>query len=278
MQTRNPVLRHAGKEYAQEGYYSGGHTGGPGQAPPPPSSAQLATMYSQPASARGSGAVMTLNDVIVKTGILFGILLVGAVVGWATAASFLWVAAMIIALVLGLVNSFKRKVSVPLIVLYALFEGIFLGGISAMFQSYGQASGYGNLVLTAVVATLVVVAVMLALYTTRVIKVTARFQRILFVALIGYAAFALVSLIAALFGVGSGFGFFGLGIIGIALSVFVVVLAAFTLCMDFEMISQYVRAGVPENESWRMGFALMVTIVWLYLEILRLLAIVTSNR
>lgn len=275
MQTRNPILRRAGKEYSQEGYYSGGNTGGPGQAPPP-SSAQLAAMYAQPSAVRGSGTVMTLNDVIVKSAILFAVLLVGAVIGWPLGP--IAMIAALIAFVLALVNAFKRKVSPVLIILYAFFEGIFLGGISSIFQSYGQASGYGNLVLTAVVATLVVVGVMLALYTTRVIKVTARFQRILMVALMGYVVFALVSFVAAMFGVGSGFGFFGLGIIGIALSVFVVVLAAFTLCMDFEMISQYVRAGVPEEESWRMGFALMVTIVWLYLEILRLLAIVTSNR
>lgn len=275
MQTRNPVLRRAGKEYSQEGY-STGYSGGPGQAPPPASAQQVATGYSQPMAGTTSGAVMTLNDVVVKSGILFGVLLVGAIVGWPLGPiAFL---AALVAFVLAMVCTFKRKVSPILVILYAFFEGIFLGGISAWFQSYGQANGMGNLVLTAVVATLVVVAVMLALYTTRIIKVTARFQRILMVALIGYVAFALVSVIAALFGVGSGFGFFGMGIIGIALSVFVVVLAAFTLCMDFEMISQYVRAGVPENESWRMGFALMVTIVWLYLEILRLLAIVSSNR
>lgn len=274
MQTRNPILRRAGKEYAQEGY-STGYSGGPGQAPPP-ASAQLAARYGQPGPVGASGAVMTLNDVIVKSGILFGVLLVGAVIGWPLGPIALMAA--LVAFVLAMVATFKRKVSPALIIFYAFFEGIFLGGISAVFQSYGQASGYGNLVLTAVVATLVVVAVMLALYTTRVIKVTARFQRILMVALIGYVGFALVSLVASLFGVGNGFGFFGMGIIGIILSVFVVVLAAFTLCMDFEMISQYVRAGVPENESWRMGFALMVTIVWLYLEILRLLAIVSSNR
>lgn len=274
MQTRNPILRRAGKEYTQEGYSSGYH-GGPGQAPPP-TSGQRAGSYGQVPTATGSGAVMTLNDVIVKSGILFAILLVGAVIGWPLGPIAL--IAALVAFVLAMVSTFKRKVSPVLIILYAFFEGIFLGGISAVFQSYGQASGYGNLVLTAVVATFIVVAVMLALYTTRIIKVTARFQRILMVALLGYLAFAFVSIVAALFGVGSGFGFFGAGIIGIALSVFVVVLAAFTLCMDFEMISQYVRAGVPEEESWRMGFALMVTIVWLYLEILRLLAIVSSNR
>lgn len=274
VESRNPVLRHAGTEYRQEGYAA--HSGGPGQAPPPPSSGQLADMYHQPSLVRG--ASMTLTDVIMKSTLLFALLLVGAVVGWATAASMIWIAALIVGLVLGLVISFKRTVSPALVIIYALVEGVLVGGISAWYQVFGESTGFGNIVITAVIATFVVVAIMLALYATKIIKVTQRFQRILIGAILGYVVFGLISLVAALMGVGGGFGFFGLGWIGIALSIFVIGLAAFSLAMDFEMIRQYVAMGVPERESWRMAFGLMVTIIWLYLEILRLLAIIASGR
>lgn len=275
LQSRNPVFGRAGIEYRQEGYSA--VEGGPGQAPPP-TSAQLAEMYHQPALVRPT-SVMTLNDVLVKSALVFGVLVVGAIFGWLTASMFIWVGALIVGLVLGLVNAFKRQVSPVLVVLYAVVEGVFLGGISAFYQAFGEANGMGNLVLTAVVATFAVVGVMLALYTSGVIKVTQRFQRILMTAIIGYLVFSVVNLLAAwIFGVGGGFGVFGMGWIGILLSLFVVGLAAFTLTMDFEMIKQYVGMGVPERESWRMAFGLLVTIVWLYLEILRLLAIISAGR
>lgn len=275
LQSRNPVLGRAGVEYRQEGYSA--TSGGPGQAPPP-TAAQLAEMYHQPALIRPT-TVMTLNDVMVKSGLLFVILLAGAVVGWLTAPMFLWVGGMVVGLVLGLVNAFKREVSPVLVVLYALAEGVFLGGISAFYQAFGEANGMGNLVLTAVVATFAVVGVMLALYRSGVIKVTPRFQRILMGAIVGYVVFAFVNMLGAwIFGLGGGMGVFGMGWIGILLSVFVVGLAAFTLTMDFEMIKQYCAMGVPERESWRMSFGLLVTIIWLYLEILRLLAIISAGR
>lgn len=275
MQSRNPVLRRAGTEYSQEGYVgTGSVAAGPNDRIPAPTAAQLAAMYNQP-PAGVRGPVMTLNDVVVKSGLLFAILLAGAVVGWIVPG--IWVVGLIVGLVLGMVNAFKREVSPILVILYAAFEGLAVGGLSAFYQAFGQSNGYGNLVLTAVISTFAVMGVMLTLYLTGIIKVTARFQKVMMVALVSYMVFAFISLIAAFAGVGNGFGFFGVGWIGIALSAFVVVLAAFLLTMDFEMIAQYTRAGVPERESWRMAFGLMVTIVWLYLEILRLLAIVSSN-
>jgi len=158
-----------------------------------------------------------------------------------------------------------------------VFEGVFLGGLSYIFQVFGQQMGYGNLVATAVVATFVVFVIMLSLYTTRIIKVNGRFKKIMMVALFSYLGFAVVSMIAALFGVGGGWGFFGFGWIGVVVSVLVVVMAAFSLCLDFDAIEEGIKYQVPERESWRMAFGLMVTIVWLYIEILRLLALIASN-
>ncbi len=300
MASRNPIIRRAEKQY-QEDYNGPGfasinnqpgqpaqaHAGQapttPGSVPPPPppgSPAALNEMYAAPARAGASGAPMTIHDVIMKTSLNFAILFVGALFGWFTAVSmpYVWIVAALVGFGLAMVNIFKKQISPIFVMLYALAEGVFLGGISNFYQAYGEANGFGNLVLTAVVATFTVFVVMLALYTTRIVKVDGRFKKIMIVALISYAVFSLFSLVAALFGVGGGFGFFGMGVIGIAFSVFAVCLAAFCLMLDFDAIEQGMRYGVPERESWRMAFGLMVTLVWLYLEILRLLAIVAGRN
>jgi len=242
----------------------------------------LQDMYNQPSVAGGSGAAMTLNDVIVKTGINFAILLVGALIGWNTASTmpYIFFGAAVLGMVLGLVNAFKKTVSPPLIMVYAFVQGVFLGGISFAYQEFAKDlnAEYGNLVQTAVIATFVVFAVMLGLYKSRIIKVNNKFKKIMMVSMISYLAFAVISLVAGLFGVGDGFGFFGIGAVGIIFSVLAVVLASFTLCLDFDAIEQGIRYGVPERESWRMAFGLMVTLIWLYLEILRLLALVAASR
>lgn len=221
------------------------------------------------------GRRMTIDDVVVKTGILFAILLVGAAFGWVTYTSmpFLMFISMFVALGLGIWLSVKKQPSPGLAMGYAIFEGVFLGGISRWYQAIGEASGNGNLVLTAVIATFVVFAVMLVAYKTGTIRVTARSRKIFMIMLFSYLGLAVVSLIASLFGVGGGFGFFGMGPLGIIISLFAVALASYSLVIDFDSIVKTAEYGVDEKESWRMGFGLMVSLVWLYLEILRLLAI-----
>jgi len=276
MESRNPALRHAISQAEQ-------NAGGSAAPPPPPTGAavDLATWQQTQAALQGertTGATVQLPDVIAKTGILFGVLVIFAVVGWVTAVTlpWLWIASAVIALVLGLVNAFKRQVSPLLILGYAVFEGVFLGAISRFYQS-AFAGPDQNLVLQAVLGTLVAFGVMLALYQSKVIRVTGKFQKIFFVALISYALIGLASLVAALFGVGGGWGFYGAGPLGIILCLLGVGLASFSLVMDFESIKQGIAYGLPERESWRLSFGLMVTLVWLYLEILRLLAIISAN-
>ncbi len=302
MESRNPIIRRAEEQYAKD--YSGPGFASvdnqPGQQQPHPqqaapqaaagvappqgpqagSAAALGDMYAAPARAGASGPAMTIHDVIMKTSLSFGILFVGAIFGWLTATSmpYVWIVAALIGLGLAMVNIFKKQISPILVMAYALVEGVFLGGISSFYQGYGEANGSGNLVLTAVVATFTVFAVMLTLYTTRIIKVTGRFKKVMMVALISYVVFALASFVASMFGVGGGFGFFGVGIMGIAFSLFAVCLASFCLMLDFDAIEEGMRYGVPERESWRMAFGLMVTLVWLYLEILRLLAIISGRN
>ncbi|MGB2838459.1 MAG: Bax inhibitor-1/YccA family protein, partial [Actinomycetes bacterium] len=134
-----------------------------------------------------------------------------------------------------------------------------------------------NIVLQAVIGTLAAFAAMLFLYGTRIIKVTGRFKKMMAMAFIAYIGIALVSLVAAFLGVGDGWGFYGVGGIGILLCAAGVALASFSLVLDFDAIETGIKMGAPERESWRAAFGLTVTLVWLYLEILRLLAILNRS-
>ena len=224
-----------------------------------------------------TGARLTMDDVIVKTGMLFVVLLAGAYAGWnlvATTPSLLWIS-MFVALGLSLVNSFKKEVSPALIVAYAVAEGLFIGGISRYFSD-AYAETAPNLVSQAVMGTFVAFGVMLGLYRSGIIKVNGKFMKIFMVAMVSYLVIGLASFVSTFFGVGDGWGFYG-GQLGILLCVAGVGLAAFSLVVDFELITQAINAGAPEKESWRMAFGLMVSLVWLYLELLRLLAILQGR-
>jgi uncharacterized YccA/Bax inhibitor family protein len=218
---------------------------------------------------------LTVTDVIMKTAAVFAILVAGAYIGWTTAPtnSSLFLISMITALVLGLVNAFKKQVSPALVLAYGAAEGVFLGTLSFWInETYGE-----NIAQQAVIGTLVAFGVMLAMYKSQVIKVTGRFMKMFSIAMVSYFVIALMSFVASLFGAGDGWGFYGMGQLGILLCVAGVGLATFSLVMDFEMITQAVAAGMPERESWRMAFGLTVTLVWLYTELLRLLAILNGR-
>ena len=221
-----------------------------------------------------TGARMTMDDVIVKTGMLFVILLVGAFVGWSIPS--LTFPALFVGLGLSLANIFKKEVSPALVLAYGAAEGVFLGGISKWY-SMAYADTAPNLVSQAVMGTLIAFGTMLFLYKSGIIKVNGKFKKVFMVAMVSYLVIAVASLISSFFGVGSGWGFYGVGQLGLLLCVAGVGLAAFSLVMDFELITQTIAAGAPEKESWRMAFGLMVTLVWLYLELLRLLAILQGR-
>ena len=271
MESRNPVLS---REFSR-GNLAGFHEA-------PPSSQALQDMYDGPGRVAGSMRVMTLDDVVVKSGILFTILVATAVAGWYVLSSdpALVFLPMIVALVLGIVVSTRRTVSPPLVMLYAAFEGVFLGGISNYFQRYASfASGQpSNIVMQAVIGTFVAFGVMLLLYRSGRLRATPRFQKMMMIGLFSYLGIALVSLVSAFLGVGRGWGFYGVGGLGLLLCAAGVALAAFTLVLDFDLIEKGIAAGVPERESWRASFGLMVSLVWLYLELLRLLAILQGRN
>ena len=280
MQSNNPVLTRYEKpaKPGQSGFaydegvsaYTQAAAGGAGAA-------DVNTAFQQVTA--GGGARLTINDVIVKTFVVFAITVVFAVVGWNVYTSMPWLllVAMLAGLALGFVNALKKVPSPPLIMLYAVFQGLMLGAISNAYNDLALANQYEGIVLQAVIATMTTFGVMLTLYLTGVIKVTKKFQSVMMVALVSYLLIGLASFVAALFGVGGGWGFYGIDGIGLLICVVGVLIAAFFLLLDFEAISQGIRMGAPERESWRMAFGLLVTLIWLYLEFLRLLAIFSRN-
>lgn len=265
MAQSNPALRQVAQDYGVDVNQKGSSTA------PTPTNEVLNEMFNTPSADTGR---VTLDDVIIKTGIAFAFTVVGSIIGWIAAPTMPWlvIGAMIVGLVLSLVNVFKKSVNPLLVIGYAFFQGIFLGAIS-----YSYNLQYEGIVKQAVIGTFVAFAVMLGLYKSRIIKVTKRSQKIFMIMLVSYALIGLVSLVAALFGVGGGWGFYGVGTLGLILCAFGVALAAYSLVMDFDLITRVVANGAPEREAWRMAFGLMMTLIWLYLEILRLLAIVNRR-
>jgi uncharacterized YccA/Bax inhibitor family protein len=230
---------------------------------------QLEQAYAGPAAGPLQTDRITYNDVIVKTGMTFALVLVGAGIGWFNPG--LTIVGLIGGLVLGLVNAFKKEPSPPLILAYAALMGIGLGGISMMYQAQ-----WDGIVQQAVLGTFSVFAVALIAYRTGRIRVTPKFQRMVIIGMFGYLAFSLLNLVLSLFGVGDGWGLRN-GWLGIAVGLVAVALAAFSLVLDFDFIDKSVQAGVPSRYAWTAAFGLVVTLVWLYLELLRLLAILQGN-
>ena len=230
----------------------------------------------QPPVIAPSDKPMTYENTISKTVLLFVIVLAFGAVGWFMPV--LALPAAIVGLVLGLVNSFKKEPSVPLIVLYAVFQGVFLGGISGIFESQ-----WSGIVSQAVIGTLAVFGVTLLLFRSGKVRTSPKMTKIVLIAMVGYLVFSVVNVILMWTGVATDpWGMRGVQIFGIPLGLVIgllaVFLAAYSLVMDFELIQNGVRNRVPEKWAWSAAFGLMVTLIWLYVEILRILAILRGNN
>lgn len=226
-----------------------------------------APSYSEPIPA---GERLTMNDVMVKTGINLGLVAVGAAVAWN--APVLMLLGLVGGLVLGLVNSFKKKVSPVLVMTYALMEGLLLGGLSAVVDMR-----YPGVAVQAVLATLVVAGTTLALFANGKLRATPKLNKIFMIGAIGYMAYGFISILGA--GIfGSSLNSFSIGGIplGLVVGLFAVALATYSLLLDFTTTSEAVEAGLPERESWRLAFGLTASLVWLYVEILRVLMYLAS--
>lgn len=209
---------------------------------------------------------MTIDDVVTKTGTTLAVLVAAAAATWLSGAVWLALPAALVGFVLALVIIFKKKVSPPLILAYAAVEGVFLGGISAVFERQ-----YSGIVINAVVGTAAVFGGMLVVYKTGAIKVTPRLTKWVIGALIGAVGLMLVNLVAGFF-VDGGLGLRDGGPLAIGFSLLMIGIAAFVFLLDFDRADEAIRAGAPEKTAWYIAFSLTVTLVWLYLEILRLLS------
>lgn len=247
--------------------------------------AGLEQQYAAPSATNVDRGAMTYDDVIIRTVGLLAIIVALGAVSWNLAITPLTAAAgyglMLIgavgALVLGLVNSFKREPSPALIIAYAACEGAMLGGFSGMMEMT-----FPGIVLQAVLGSVATFAVVLLAYKFAGFRVSGRAARILVTAMLGYLAFSLVNFLLMLLGVvDDPWGLRGVTIAGIPLGLIIgllaVVMAAFSLAMDFESIEQGVRNALPRRYAWAGAFGLTVTLVWLYVEILRILAILRSD-
>jgi uncharacterized YccA/Bax inhibitor family protein len=244
-----------------------GRGGAPTQEVTPES---LQAMYNAPSATAVDTGRMTYEDTITKTTGLFAVLLVGAAVGWLVPG--LAILGALVGFVLGLVNSFKRSPSVPLIVAYAAFEGLFVGGISAIFEVR-----YPGLAVQAVLATLVVVGVVLALFRSGKIRASAKATKIFMIAMVSYLVFSLVNFGLVAFGVlDSPFGLRS-GVLGLVIGALAVLMASYSLVLDFDFVQRAVRTGQPRKLAWQAAFGLMVTVVWLYVEFLRIFAILRGS-
>lgn len=235
---------------------------------------------SQP-QVHASNDPMTYEDTIAKTAGLFVTVLLFGAIGWMTSTTmpFLFMVGAIAGLVLGLVNAFKREPSPVLIFLYSAAQGLFLGGISMFFEMQ-----WPGIVVQAVLGTLAVFFVTLVLFRSGKVRTSPRATKIFLIAIIGYAVFTLVDVFLMIFGVVPGmFGtreimLFGWLPLGVVVGVLAVLLAAYSLVMDFEFVKNGVENRVPRKYGWSAAFGLMVTLIWLYIEILRIIAIVRGSN
>ena len=273
-ETSNPVFRSLPKQqggYAQFGSGVAGAQQVAYQAEP------YTTQYP---SQTGVSRPMTIDDVVTKTGITLGVLSIVAVISYflvsanlALAMPFTLVGALG-GLALVLVATFGRKQDNPAIVLsYAALEGLFLGAISFVLANLVvSGANAGSLIGQAILGTIGVFFGMLIVYKTGAIRVTPKFTRMLVASMVGVLVLMLGNFVLSMFGTHDGGPLRNGGPLAIVFSLVCIALAAFSFLLDFDAADQMIRAGAPEKAAWGVALGLTVTLVWLYLEILRLLS------
>src|SRR5262245_1094660 len=284
MQSNNPVLRNSNEFNGRANAYgnqvydgSGAAHQGYGQSDP--STWSVGT----PGARQETTRPMTIDSVVQKTAIALFVVVVFAFATWVMtpalsqenllsdqALAQLY-GAMTIgglgAFALSLVNSFKRVISPALVLVFCAFEGVALGAFSKWFDyAYGD-----GIVIQAVIGTFAAFAGTLAAYRFFDIKVSSKFRMGVMAAMFGMVGLAILQGIIAVFG--GGLGVLGLGLLGLLFSIAGLVLGVFMLVLDFDFVENGVRAGLPERESWRAAFGLTVSLVWIYTNLLRILAI-----
>ena len=214
---------------------------------------------------------MTLDGTVNKTGILLGLCFIGAIISWNIPNPILIIGGVLVGFGLAIYTSFVPRNAGITAPIYAFVEGLFLGGISLMFETE-----YPGIAIQAIGLTFGTLASLLFFYKSGLIKPTENFRLMIFSATFGIMILYLVSIVMSFFGSGIGF-IHSNGIFGIGFSLFVVCIAALNLVLDFDFIEQGSENNLPKFMEWYGAFSLMVTLIWLYLEILRLLAKLRSR-
>lgn len=232
--------------------------------------------YGAPQTASGADdRPMTVDDVVIKTGLSLGTALVTGVIAavWAMGQAEekalgpvlgVMIGGMLVGLVLSLVMIFRQKPSGVMTLAYSAVEGVFLGAITGLFEFIKP-----GIALQAIIGTAGVFITMLVVYKTGAIKVTPKLTKWIIGATAGAAILMLFNLLMSAFGVQTGLR--GGGTLGIVISLVIIGIAAFNFLLDFDMADRMIREGMPSKWAWFAAFGLMTTLVWLYLEILRLL-------
>ncbi|MDH6123102.1 Bax inhibitor-1/YccA family protein [Kitasatospora sp. GP82] len=233
---------------------------------------QLAEMYGAPSAGPLRTGRMTMDDVVARTALTLLTLVVGGALAWFALPAENYgfaVGAALAAFVVGLVVSFKRSVSAPLILTYAVLEGFFLGAITKALNT-----ALPGIAVQAVLGTAAVFAAMLIAYKSGRIRVTPRYTRIGMAVAMGFVILLLINMAASMFGADMGLRS---GPLGIVVGLLGIGLGAFFLSLDFAEIEEGIRGGAPQQESWRAAFGLTLSLVWIYLEMLRLIAILRGD-
>jgi uncharacterized YccA/Bax inhibitor family protein len=267
MESRNPIFSRS--ESFKRGGYATFNTASTAPA------ADLEYTYGLPSATPVQTGRMTLDDIVIRTAALFAVLLTTAAATFflVTPSVLVVFGSMILGLVLAMVASFGKP-KPPVMLAYAAVEGVFVGGLSAWYTLI-----YGNgLVPQAVLGTLTAFGAMLVLYKTGVVRNSPKFTKTLMIAGAGYLAFGLLNIVLSMFSVGGWQNVYTSGgLLPVLISGFGVALASFFLVLDFDFAEQGIRNGLPRIYAWTAAFGLVVTLVWIYLEILRLLAILRGD-
>ena len=281
-ETSNPVFRSLPKQRGGYAQFGTGAAPMQGYGADP-----YAAPYQAPYQETRASRPLTIDDVVTKTGITLAVLTFSAVVSYFLVASNLALAMPLTmvgalgGLGLVLVATFGRKQDSPAIVLsYAVLEGLFLGAISFVFANFSVSNASaGALIGEAVLGTFGVFFGMLVVYKTGAIRVTPKFTRMLVAAMFGVLALMLGNFVLAMFHVngGAGLGLRSGGTVAIIFSLVCIAIAAFSFLIDFDAADQMVRAGAPDKAAWGIALGLTVTLVWLYIEILRLLSYLQND-
>ncbi|GAA2590294.1 MULTISPECIES: Bax inhibitor-1/YccA family protein [Streptomyces] len=259
----NPYAQPAGNPYAQNPY------------------AQQDQQFGAPPQAPATTGRMTMDDVVIRTGSTLGVLVVTAALAWAllpvddahiNRSYGIGIGAAVIGMILAFVQSFKRKPAPALILAYAAFEGVFLGVVSSVVDNR-IADGAA---MQAVIGTMAVFAGVLIAYKAGWIRVNRRFYGFVMAAALGFVFLMMVNLLFAVFGGGDGLGFRS-GALGVVFGIVGIILGACFLALDFKQVEDGLAYGAPREEAWFAAFGLTLTLVWIYLEFLRLIAILNSN-